>query len=386
MMKRYLIFLLPFLVTGCSTKNTFTVNGIINGAKQHYIYLNRVNVDNPVFIDSARIRKNGLFRFKAKVIDPDFYQIGFSNSDFITILASPGEKINLKFEGKNLFQNYSVTGSKGSEQIQMLDLQLAETKRKLDSLRTIYDKASREPGFEEKAPVLETEFSSLIKDIRKKNIEFIITNMNSMACIKALYQKIDDNTYVLYEPRDLQYLKIVSDSLGHHYPNSSHVQALEQNFKKELDQMYSRQLQNLASQYPGTKLDPDLKDVNGKMVALSSLKGKIVLLTFWSVNSKECIAENLQLKEFYKIYNRKGFEIYQINLDANEANWKAEVRFDELPWISTREENPLDLKNARLYNVKSLPANYLYDRKGDIIASNLHGKSLQLKLNQLFNN
>ena len=83
-----------------------------------------------------------------------------------------------------------------------------------------------------------------------------------------------------------------------------------------------------------------LKNIDGKRIALSSLKGKYVLLTFWSFRSKECIAENLQLKEFYKLYNNKGFEIYQINLDENEADWKAAVKFDELPWISTREDDP----------------------------------------------
>jgi thiol-disulfide isomerase/thioredoxin len=136
---------------------------------------------------------------------------------------------------------------------------------------------------------------------------------------------------------------------------------------------------------PKTVLDPDLKNIAGERVALSSLKGKYVLLTFWSVQSGDCIEENLQLKEFYKLYNKKGFEIYQINLDESEANWKAAVRYDELPWISTREDDPKDPKNAVLFNVKSIPANYLFDKEGTIIASNIHGRLLQLKLEQLFN-
>jgi thiol-disulfide isomerase/thioredoxin len=206
-----------------------------------------------------------------------------------------------------------------------------------------------------------------------------------MASIKALYQRIDDNTYVLYDQRDLQYLKIVSDSLGRYYPNSMNVQALAEDVKRELNQMYSRQFQNLASSSPEIKLDPNLKDINGNRIALSSLRGKVVLLTFWSVESKDCIAENLQLKDFYKTYNKKGFEIYQINVDENEEKWRAEVKFDELPWINAREDDPLNPKNAQLYNVKVLPTNYLYDRDGNIAGSNLHGKYLQIRLNQLFN-
>ena len=57
-----------------------------------------------------------------------------------------------------------------------------------------------------------------------------------MASLKALYQRIDENTYVLYEPRDLQYLKIISDTLGRYYPNSKHVQALAEDLKNEMNQ------------------------------------------------------------------------------------------------------------------------------------------------------
>jgi cytochrome oxidase Cu insertion factor (SCO1/SenC/PrrC family) len=181
-------------------------------------------------------------------------------------------------------------------------------------------------------------------------------------------------------------MKIVSDTLTKYYPNSKHTKALLSNFSKEMNQFYSRQLEQLSSTLPETKLDPDLKDINGRRIKLSSLKGKYVLLTFWSVESRESVTENLQLKEFYRNYNRKGFEIYQINLDADEEAWKAAVRFDELPWLSTREDDPANPVNARLYNVKSLPANYLYDPEGNIIATNLHGRTLQIKLSQLFNN
>lgn len=386
-MKRLLVLLLPIiLIAGCQNKKSFTINGTVKENKKDYIYLNRVNVNSLVFVDSSKINKSGKFSFKVKAADPDFYQLGYSESDFMTVLAKPGEKIKLDFNGKYLYQDYTVTGSEGTEQVKMLDLRLAETKRKLDSLKTAYEKASKEPDFDKTGPAIETEFSNVMKDIRKKNIEFIITHTKSLASLKALYQRIDDNTYVLYEPRDLQYLKIISDTLGRYYPNSRHVIALTEDFRKEMNKMQSKQLEDLAKTLPATKLDPSLKDVTGKRISLSSLKGKVVLLAFWSVNSKECISENLQLKEVYRLYNKKGFEIYQINLDENEAAWKNEVKFDELPWINTREDDPLRPENARLYNVRVLPTNYLYSRDGDIIGSNLHGRALQIRLGQLFSN
>lgn len=384
-MKRIIFLFIPIILfSACKNKDRFTVNGIIKGEKKDYIYINRLDVDTPILIDSAKINKKGRFRFKIKTSGPDFYQLGYSYSDFMTLLSQPGEKINIVFEGKTLYDNYKITGSEGSEKIQALDIDLAKTKNKLDSLSRLYDKVSSEPGFETRGKELEEQFKSIMKDQRTKNISFIINNVKSLASIKALYQKINPDRYVLYDPKDLQYMKIVNDSLSKYYPNNKQVQALGRDFSKEMNQMYVSKFEQMASSIPETKLDPDLKNTEGKRIALSSLHGKYVLLAFWSVQSKECVDENLQLKEFYKLYNKKGFEIYQINIDNNEATWKAAVKFDELPWISTKEDDSTNLLNSRLFNIKAVPANYLFDKQGKIIGSDLHGKSLQIKLEQLF--
>jgi thiol-disulfide isomerase/thioredoxin len=216
------------------------------------------------------------------------------------------------------------------------------------------------------------------------NIKFILENLKSFASIKALYQKIDENAYVLGEARDLQYMKLVSDTLSKYYPGSRQVKALKTDFEKELNQSKINRLNEVTSQIEPTRLDPTLKDINGKTVSLSSLRGRYVLLSFWSAASGDCLTENLQLKEYYKKYRAKGFEIYQINLDVNEDLWRKAVKFDELPWINVREDDTSSPKNSVLYNVKILPANYLYDKEGNIIGSNMHGKALQLKLEQLF--
>lgn len=379
-----LITLVILVFTGCKNKKTFRVHGIVKEQKNEYILLSRYDVDTPVLIDSARIRNNGKFSFRVEARDPDFYRLGFSSSDFITLLAEPGENIHLSFGKKYLYEDYKVEGSEGTEKIQILDADLAVTRRKLDSLGVLYNEALSQQDFETRGDELQKQFTDLIKEQRKKNISFIINNLTSLASIKALYQKIDDNTYVLNDIRDLQYLKIVNDSLSKYYPDSKHVQALARDFTKEMNQMYASRLQKMAEDLPEARLDPDLKDVNGRRVALSSLRGKYVLLTFWSMRSPDCIQENLQLKELYRAYNKKGFEIYQINLDADEAAWKSAVKFDELPWINVKEDDPTELYNATIFNVKTVPANFLFDKEGRIIATNLHGRALQIKLGQLF--
>jgi hypothetical protein len=387
MMRRYIyLILMVFFIWGCSDKKVFRIEGNIRNSDKKYIYLNLVDVDTPVRIDSAKIGLGGTFKFKIKASEPDFYQVGFSDSDFITLLTEPGEKVKLTFKGKYLYENYEIAGSPGSENIKILDIVLAETKRKIDSLKTVYEKSLNKPDFISAEKEIDYEFIRLLKDQRKKNIEFILKNLNSFASIKALYQKIDENTYVLYDPHDIQFIKLVSDSIGSRYPNSKQAQALKKNLEIEVNRMVVNRFDQLAKEIPETKLDPDLKNINGSRISLSSQKGKYVLLTFWSAASSECITENIELKQLYKTYNQKGFEIYQINLDPNEDVWKKAVAFDELPWINVREDDPLNPLNARIYNVKSLPTNYLYDKAGSIIATNIHGRNLQLELSQLFDN
>jgi peroxiredoxin len=385
-MKRILFILaLVVVFSGCQDKSKFSVKGIIKGETKKNVYLSRLDVNTPIFLDSAKINKKGEFNFRVKATETDFYQIGFSESDFITILAAPGEKITLQFEGKTLYENYTISGSEGSEKLQFLDNNLTDTKRKLDSLNALYTKASKEPGFDVNGPLLEEQYNKVLRDQRMKNVDFIIKNTGSLASIKAVYQRLSPDAYVLYDPKDLQFMKIVTDSLTLHYPNSKHVQALARDFSKEMNNMYASKLEQIARDIPPTKLDPDLKNVDGKRIMLSSLRGKYVLLTFWSIKSQECVAENLQFKQFYKLYKNKGFEIYQINVDESEAAWKAAVKYDELPWISTREDDPTNPINALIFNVKALPTNYLFDKDGQIIGTNLHGKSLQIRLDQLFN-
>jgi peroxiredoxin len=380
------LFLFVLILTGCTDKNTIRITGNFKTKDHKKVYLGRIDVDTYIKLDSAKIRRNGNFGFKLKGSDPEFYAISVSPTDFVTLLAAPGEKIKLTFTGKNLSDEYDVSGSEGTSKLKMLDIVLAETKRKIDSLRAEYEKVSNSPELKAKEEVLLNEYRVIIKNQRNNSIKFILANMNSFASIKALYQRIDDNTSVFYDSHDLQFFKLVSDTLNFHYPASKQAKALKRDFEKGLNQMFLAKIENAAKNAPEITLDPNLKDINGNRVLFSSIKGKYILLSFWASASEDCVAENLEFKQLYKTYKSKGFEIYQISLDQDADAWKRAVKFDELPWISVIEDDSKKASTAILYNVQGIPANYLYDKQGKIIGKDLHGKNLQLKLTQLFGN
>ncbi len=308
----------------------------------------------------------------------------FPDNEFVGLLAMPGEKISIEFGKSPLAMNYTVQGSPGSEDIRMLDQHLLVTKTRLDSVRNIYSALSNEE-IAVRGPELEKAFVDIVDHQRMFNIKFVIENISSMSAIQALYQRLDENTYVLYQPRDLQYLKIVSDSLSVRYPVSRHVRALKENVTSELNRMYIDRMASLASKLPETNTKPELPDVNGKMTSVSSLRGKWVLVSFWSTISAESMNELPMLRSIYNDYHKKGLEIYQVSLDPDPERWKNVVRFEEIPWISVREVDPQNPVYSRVMNITSLPSNLLYDPQGNIVNTNLTGRNLLIRMDQIFN-
>jgi peroxiredoxin len=385
-LKRLLpILSIILLLSSCSKNDRVKITGTYHGHENEYLYLARVDIDVPILIDSIKVKRSGTFSIKFNSDQINYYNLGFNGTEFITLVAAPGEIINIDFTGSTLQDDYNITGSPESVKVQQLDKKLSETYSKLDSIQKIYSDAEGEPGFDTIGPALEESYFQVIKDQRMHNISFILANLTSFSSIKALYQRLEDGTYVLFYEKDLQYLKLVSDSLNAYYPKSKQAMALATNLESELNQMYSNRLSDLANNLEPTSLDAELPDINGKMIKLSSFRGKsYVLLSFWSAQSNECIANNLQMKEYYKMYHRDGLEIYQVNLDEDIEKWKRSVKFDELPWISVRDYENGFSKVAQTYNVQSIPSNYLISPEGEIIGKDLIGRTLQIKLSQIF--
>ena len=371
------------LLAGCNNENKVVIKGSFTVPAEGVVYLDQSEVDRNIRVDSAMI-KRGQFKFVTEVTGPEFYQLRFTGNEFVALLVMPGENISLEIGKTPVAMNYTVQGSPGSADIRMLDQQLLVTKTRLDSISNIYNSLSAN-DMDIRGAELQKAYTEVVDAQRKFNIKFVVENISSMSSIQALYQRIDENTYVLYQPRDLQYLKIVSDSLSVRYPVSRHVRALKENVTSELNQMYIDRISSIAMQMPETSSSPELPDINGKMVSVASLKGKYVLVSFWSTTSEESMNQLPVLRSIYNDYHRKGLEIYQISLDPDAERWKNVVRYEEIPWISVREPDPENPVYARLMNITYLPSNLLYDPQGNIINTNLTGRNLLIRMDQLFN-
>jgi peroxiredoxin len=125
-----------------------------------------------------------------------------------------------------------------------------------------------------------------------------------------------------------------------------------------------------------------LPDQKGNDIALSSLRGKYVLLHFWSALDQNSRIVNPVLAEAYQKYRNKGFEIYQVSVDKDRQPWINAIQNDKLTWTNVGDMNGSN-QAVMHYNIQSIPFNYLLDKDGVVIARNLNGPALDRTLSNL---
>jgi peroxiredoxin len=125
-------------------------------------------------------------------------------------------------------------------------------------------------------------------------------------------------------------------------------------------------------------------DVNGKAVKLADLKGKPLLVEFWASWCGPCRAENPNLISQYQLYKDKGFQIIAVSLDDHKDKWLEAIAKDGMPWIHVSDLKGWNNEVGRLYGIRAVPANFLLDGEGKIIAASLRGEALNKKLAEVF--
>lgn len=136
--------------------------------------------------------------------------------------------------------------------------------------------------------------------------------------------------------------------------------------------------------------DISMEGPNGQTHKLSDLRGKVVLIDFWASWCRPCRIENPNVVKLYKKYKDQefkygdGFTIFSVSLDRSKSNWKKAIEQDNLEW--PYHVSDLKMWNnaaAAKYSITSIPATYLIDEDGIILAKNLRGQSLENALEKM---
>lgn len=379
-----ILLITVLLLSGCNKKDAVLIHGSYPGHGKETVVLMKNGIESDVFVDSIKIKRNGDFQFTINTEMPEFYYIQLNNKNIIPLMLEPRENVTIKLVESQGSLDYSVEGSKGSQSIRTLDEQMFQTRYVLDSIITTYEEIADVPGNDLKISALNDAYENALQKQRKYNIEFIVSNLHSMASIYALYQKTDSVTFLLNKAKDIQYYKLLSDTLSKYYPESDHVISLNYNADALLKTFYNQRNMELAEKMGKERLpDLEMPDIQGKNIKLSSLKGNIVLLSFWNPSDQNSIEYSLQLIPVYQKYKSKGFEIYQVAITTSVDRWRRAIALDEIPWINVTDLQGPKSYAVSIYNIAQLPANYLIDKEQQkVIGKNLDAELLEIKLEQ----
>lgn len=364
------------LLCACQSSKV-KISGRFVGNEVSNVFLEQVTPLSQAVIDSAVMDKEGNYRFELKGVSrtPSLYNIVY-NGERIPLLLAGGDRLTLSSVG-SIVRNYTVEGSRESELLRQFYQAFVAGAQQLDNIATQFARAGIT---DEERQELVKAYTAEYYRIRREQLRFIIEHKASLAAVYALNQRLPGDSYLFNGDSDVVYYRTVAEAIEQSYPESPYLQALLAEIAR-MDARISLTSQITEAGYP----DLEMADIYGKKVRLSSLSGKVVLLDFWSAELGNSNTLNAELKEIYRKYADASvpFEVYQVAVDTSKPLWINTVQEQQLPWISVSDLRGRASTALGIYNVQKLPANFLIDKEGTIVAKNIYGKSLEQKLDEL---
>lgn len=364
------------VLCGCQSSKV-KISGRFVGSDTKNIYLEQVSPLSQTLVDSTTLDAQGGYRFLLKGVErtPSLYNVVY-DGERIPLLLAGGDRITLGSVG-NVIRNYTVEGSEESELLRRFYQAFVTGAQQLDRLASQF---GREGLSEAERTELVREYTAEYYRIRREQLRFIIENKSSLAAVYALYQRLPGDAHLFNGDSDVVYFRTVAEALAERYPQSPYLQSLQAEIAR-MDARISLTSKISEAGYP----DLEMQDIYGKKVRLSSLAGKVVLLDFWSAELGNSNVFNAELKEIYAKYADAPtpLEVYQVAIDSSKALWITTVQEQQLPWISVSDLRGRASSALALYNVQKLPANFLIDKQGSIVAKDIYGRSLDEKLAEL---
>ncbi|MFD2744214.1 MULTISPECIES: redoxin domain-containing protein [Sphingobacterium] len=307
-------------------ESALRLKGTVKHSDAEYVYLHRFENKTFTVIDSAKVSKKA-FSFTNRVPLPDLYGVSLDKENVPAYVFLDQGATNIALDGEAAAgESLKVKGSKA---------------------HALFEAYKKEKQVN-------------ISDFIKQHPDEIVSS------------------YVLY--RDWSY-KLSPEELERNIALLSPAQQ-QSRYTKDL-----RKIIEVVRQVAVGKKAPAIvaADPDGKQVALYDNLGKYTLIDFWASWCPPCRRENPNIVANYQKYKDQGFQIYAVSLDKKKEPWLKGIADDKLTWLHVSELRYWDSEIAAAYAVRAIPANFLVDDQGIIVAKNVKGERLGAVLDSLFN-
>jgi peroxiredoxin len=341
----------------------YEVTGKIDGAEGVTFILQQNIKGKMVNTDTAVVVK-GMFRITGGSVEyPEMVNL---------VAAKKKKSISFYLENSEItiagnleyLENSKITGSKTQDELLPLTDFIKPFGEKYNTKNAELQAATK-AGNSEKVNEISKEMDQMMKDVLAFELDFIKNNPGSFA-VPPILRSLAPNM----QTSELESIINAMDPAVAKTPAIADLKA-KITVLKNVD---------IGKKAPDFTMNNPL----GIPVSLSSKIGaQLLLIDFWAAWCSPCRAENPNVVKVYKEFSSKGFDIFGVSLDRSGTDWKKAISDDKLTWTHVSDLQYWNNTAARLYGVNSIPANFLLDKNGIIIAKNLRGEALYNKVKEL---
>ncbi|QED36496.1 AhpC/TSA family protein [Antarcticibacterium arcticum] len=368
-MKYLFLIVLSISLTSCQEDtNGYAISGNVKNLENgKMIYVSSIDQNNqPQIIDSVLV-ENEKFSL-------DLAEVEVSGLSFLTIKGVNGnvmfisENEPIKFEiYKDSLDASKVSGGKENQifyeylnHLKGLNQEMMQLRMEMQQMAT----TSRDPESMARFQQKELELRERDMVFKKKMIK-----ENPAAYVSVLVLT------------DMQSMGASTSELKEHYEMLSEEMKqlpLAKSLKSGLDKRSAVEIGSKAPRFTGP-------DPAGNQLALEDLMGKVTLIDFWAAWCRPCRIENPNIVRIYNKYHDHGFNIIGVSLDRGDQRdrWLQAIEEDKLTWPQISNLQFWDEPIAQLYGVRAIPAAFILDENGVIVATNLRGDDLENKVKEL---